>query len=434
MINLNNLKQTVEKNRLFDTYGEVYEISEHLLISKGPICKIGDLCAVGEKQIPCEVIAIKKSDVFLMPLQESEEMSIKDKVFVRQNVMEIPEMEFLLGRTLNALGEFMDGIYNPLAKPKHKVQLNVKAPDPMSRKRITDVFPTGVKAIDSLLTIGEGQRIGIFAGTGVGKSTLLGMIAKNVKADVNVIALIGERGREVKEFIEKNLGEEGMKRSVVVVSTSDEQPLMNIKAAQLATSIAEEFRDQGKKVLLMMDSVTRFAIARREIDIAANRIPIGGKTPTMEPYMKKLLERAGTNEVGSITGIYTVLVEGDDMQAAIPDITRGILDGHIVLTRDLAALNHFPSIDILQSKSRVMQDIITDEHQKVANEMVKYMEIYKKNEDAIKLNAIDLEKQVDIAKSLFLYDKINAFLRQSVKDKIEFEETMKLAEEIIQSV
>ena len=289
----------------------------------------------------------------------------------------------------------------------------------MERKRITEILPTGVKAIDGVLTIGEGQRIGIFAGTGVGKSTLLGMIAKQAKADVNVIALVGERGREVKEFIEENLGEEGLKRSVLVISTSDEAKLMNIKAAELATAIAEQFRDEGKKVLLMMDSITRFAMAKREIDLATGSLAPGGKTPSMESSLQQLLERAGTSDKGSITGIYTVLVEGDDMQGAIPDMARGILDGHIVLDRKIADQNHFPAINVLASKSRVMDFVVAPEHLLAARELGKYLAIYKENEDAFTFGAYEKgrNKEVDFAK--LVYPQIQTFLKQG-KDEYEY--------------
>lgn len=430
MINLNKVEREIEGKKLSVSYGEVYEISSNIIKSKGPICKIGDLCFIGKDKIPCEVISLKRSDVFLMPLKQIDKIIIGDKVYSKENVIELPNPEVLLGRTMNGLGQFIDGKYSQFERQKKPVSLTNEPPESMTRKEIQDVMPSGIKVIDLMLTLGEGQRMGIFAGTGVGKSTLLGMLARNMEAEVNVIALIGERSREVKQFIHQNLGEEGMKKSVLIVSTAGEQPLMLIKATQLATSIAEQFRDQGKKVLLMMDSVTRFAKARMEIDIATEQIEISGKTPSVEPYMRTLLERTGMGEKGSITGLYTVLVDGDDMNSAIPDIARGVLDGHIILDRSIAAMGRYPSIDVMKSKSRVMQDIVTKEHQKIVDQVMKYYEMYLKNEDAITIGAVDLEKNKELAKAVKVYEKINDFFKQGVKEKFEFEEVLKAAKEL----
>jgi flagellum-specific ATP synthase len=410
------------------SFGVVEKVTKQLLVSKGPVCKIGDLCVVGKNEAPCEVIALEGHKVYLMPLYQLKGISVQDCVYVKQHIFTIPPIEKLMGCVINALGETEEKL-----EKKVEVDLERLPPKPLKRRRIKSVMPTGIKAIDSFLTIGEGQKIGIFAGTGVGKSTLLGMIARTAQADVNIIALIGERGREVLDFMERDLGEEGLKKSIIVVSTSDEQPLMNVKAAQLATSIAEMFRDQGKKVLLMMDSITRFAMARREIDVATGELPIMGKTPSMEPMMQQLLERSGMNQSGSITGIYTVLVENDDFQGVIPDIARGILDGHIVLSRALALLNHYPAIDVLASISRVMQDVVSKEHWKLSGESKKYMAIYKENEDEIKLDILKkgMDPEVDFAR--MLHPKIKQFLLQDIGEHVSYDDTLEQLKQIIES-
>jgi len=431
MLNIEKMKRELEKKTYFKQFGEIHTLTGNTIISKGPICKIGDLCAVGEEKVLCEVISLKGSDVYLMPLSKTGKLSVKDKVFLKQNHVEIPPVQHLLGRTIDGMGFFIDDKNQQVPLKKIPLELDKNAPDAMKRKRINNILPTGIKAIDSMLTMGEGQRIGLFAGTGVGKSTLLGQIARYAKADVNVICLIGERGREVREFIEHDLGEEGIKRSVVVVSTSDEEKLMQIKAAQLATSIAEEFRDQGKKVLLMMDSIYRFAKAREDIDKASGETPdINGKTPSMERYMQRLLERAGMNEYGSITGIYTVLVEGDDFNGAIPDMARGILDGHIYLDREIAQNNQFPAINILNSISRVMDKVVEREHWDLAREIKKYMALYKQNEQGFRIGAIPPgDRELDLAKAL--YPIVNGFLKQEIYESFEFEEILSLLKEAV---
>lgn len=298
-------------------------------------------------------------------------------------------------------------------------------PDPLSRKIIDEVLTLGVKAVDGLLTIGKGQRIGIFAGSGVGKSTLMGMFARNTKADINVIALIGERGREVREFIERDLGEEGMRRSVVVVATSDKPALIRKKAAQTATAIAEYFRDQGKDILLMMDSLTRFSMAQREIGLASGEPPVSrGYPPSVYAQMPKLLERAGNSDRGSITGLYTVLVDGDDFNEPITDTARGILDGHIVLSRQMAQKNHYPAIDILQSISRVMSSIITKEHKVAAGKMKQVLATYQEAEDLINIGAYKAGSNPDIDFAIDKIRAVNAFLQQQTDEKYTFEESL----------
>jgi flagellum-specific ATP synthase len=305
-------------------------------------------------------------------------------------------------------------------------------PHPLKRNRISEILPVGVKSIDGLLTIGKGQRIGIFSGSGVGKSTLMGMIARNTKADVNVIGLIGERGREVREFIENDLQGEGLSRSVVIVATSDQPALIRLKAAQLATSVAEFFRDQGKDVLLMMDSLTRFAMAQREIGLALGEPPVTrGYTPSVFSVMPKLLERSGTSQKGSITGLYTVLVDGDDMNEPVTDTARGILDGHIVLSRSLANRNHYPAIDVLSSISRVMPNIINDEHKKYANELKSILSIYKESEDLINIGAYVKGSSSNIDRSIDKIDAINSFLKQEVGEKVELQEVLDIMKNIV---
>jgi flagellum-specific ATP synthase len=306
-------------------------------------------------------------------------------------------------------------------------------PDPLKRKIIDEVLPLGVKAVDSMLTVGKGQRIGIFAGSGVGKSTLLGMFARNTRADVNVIALIGERGREVREFIERDLGEEGLKRSVLVVATSDKPALIRKKAAKTATAIAEYFRDKGKDVLLMMDSLTRFSMAQREIGLASGEPPVSrGYTPSVYSEMPKLLERAGNSDVGSITGLYTVLVDGDDFNEPISDTARSILDGHIMLSRKMAHKNHYPAIDILQSISRVMSQIVTSDHKKAAGMLKNVMATYQEAEDLINIGAYKNGSNPDIDYAISKIGQVNEFLMQAVDEKLSFEQEIDMLKEIFE--
>lgn len=431
MFSNEEMQRKMKQSPLSLTHGEVQQISEHMLISKGPVCKIGDICVVGKGKVPCEVVSLKGPYTYLMPFYDLEGLSIKDHVYRSGYQFELPPVETLQGRILNGLGQPIDHKGKLIHEEMKQIPLVRTPPNPLDRMPIEEILETRIKAIDSMLTIGEGQKIGIFAGTGVGKSTLLGMIAKRAKADVNVICLVGERGREVPEFIRYELGEEGMNRSVLVISTSDEQPLLNIKSAQLATSIAEEFRDQGKKVLLMMDSVTRFAIARREIDHAIGLPTNQGKTPSMEPYMQKLLERAGKNQHGSITGIYTVLVEGDDFNAPIPDMARGILDGHIILDRKIAEKNQYPAIDVLNSISRVMDRIADPEHLKIAKEIRKYMAIYQENEDNFKLGLYIPGQDREVDKAKQMHGAVLQLLTQERNEFIHFEETLQKMKEVL---
>ena len=326
------------------------------------------------------------------------------------------------------LGMAVDGLGRPIASDRtfekeDSYSVEAMPPDPFARQMIEEVLPLGVKAVDSLLTIGKGQRVGIFAGSGVGKSTLMGMFARNTKASINVIALIGERGREVREFIERDLGEEGMKRSVVVVATSDQPALIRKKAAKTATAIAEFFRDKGEDVLLMMDSLTRFSMAQREIGLASGEPPVTrGYPPSVYSEMPKLLERAGNGDKGSITGLYTVLVDGDDMNEPIADTARGILDGHFILSRALAQKNHYPAIDVLQSVSRCMSSIVTKEHKRLAGTMKTVMATYNGAEDLINIGAYKAGANPDIDFAISKIKEVNAFLMQSTDEKFLFED------------
>ena len=359
-----------------------------------------------------------------MPLGNLDGISPGCRVIGRGIPLSVNCSDELLGKVLDGLGNCIDGTQIVGGK---RYSLNNEPPDPITRKRITNVLPTGVRAIDGFLTCGEGQRLGIFAGSGVGKSTTLGMIARTADADVNVIALIGERGREVLDFIERDLGPEGMKKSVVVCATSDKSPLVRLKGALTATSIAEYFRDQGKKVILMMDSVTRFAMAQREIGLAIGEPPAQkGYTPSVFAMLPKLMERSGTSDKGSITAFYTVLVDGDDMNEIIADTTRGILDGHIVLSRHLAHKNHYPAIDISNSVSRLMSEIATPEHKVAASSARDMLATYKDAEDLINIGAYAQGSNPKIDKSIQYNEHIVNFLKQGVNEATSFNDSVNI--------
>ena len=373
--------------------------------------------------VKAEVVGFRDDRVLLMPYDNVEGVGLGSWVENTGAPLQVPVNEKLLGLTLDGVGEPMNA--ESLDSDCAHYSVEAAPPDPLSRQIINEVLTLGVKAVDGLLTIGKGQRIGIFAGSGVGKSTLMGMFARNTKADINVIALIGERGREVREFIERDLGEEGMRRSVVVVATSDKPALIRKKAAQTATAIAEYFRDQGKDVLLMMDSLTRFSMAQREIGLASGEPPVSrGYPPSVYAQMPKLLERAGNSDRGSITGLYTVLVDGDDFNEPITDTARGILDGHIVLSRQMAQKNHYPAIDILQSISRVMSSIISKEHKAAAGKMKQVLATYQEAEDLINIGAYKAGSNPDIDFAIEKIKAVNAFLQQQTDEKFSFEETL----------
>lgn len=384
---------------------------------------VGELCVIyNEKNNPvnCEVVGFKDEFVILMPLDELIGISPGCRVVPMRKPLSIKCSDKLLGHIIDGLGNPLD--CESIVMDGEEYPLENDAPDPLKRKRIKEIMPTGVRAIDGFLTVGDGQRIGIFAGSGVGKSTTLGMIAREAEADVNVISLIGERGREVLEFIEKDLGPEGMKKSVVVCATSDKPALIRLKGALTATAIAEYFRDQGKKVILMMDSVTRFAMAQREVGLAIGEPPATkGYTPSVFAKLPKLMERTGTSTDGSITAFYTVLVDGDDFNEPIADAVRGILDGHIVLSRALAHKNHYPAIDILNSVSRLMSQIAPKEHKEAASMARDLLATYKDSEDLINIGAYvkGSNKKIDMA--INYNDALNGFLRQGIDEKSNFE-------------
>ena len=407
--------------------GKVAKLVGLTIESIGPMAKLNDLCLIRSNSaagvVKAEVVGFRDDRVLLMPYDNVEGVGLGSWVENTGAPLQVPVSEELLGLTLDGVGEPMNA--DSLGADCAHYSVEAAPPDPLSRKIIDEVLTLGVKAVDGLLTIGKGQRIGIFAGSGVGKSTLMGMFARNTKADINVIALIGERGREVREFIERDLGEEGMRRSVVVVATSDKPALIRKKAAQTATAIAEYFRDQGKDVLLMMDSLTRFSMAQREIGLASGEPPVSrGYPPSVYAQMPKLLERAGNSDRGSITGLYTVLVDGDDFNEPITDTARGILDGHIVLSRQMAQKNHYPAIDILQSISRVMSSIITKEHKVAAGKMKQVLATYQEAEDLINIGAYKAGSNPDIDFAIDKIRAVNAFLQQQTDEKYTFEESL----------
>jgi len=407
--------------------GRVSQVVGLTIESVGPDVSIGDLCQIRANKhsepIRAEVVGFKDSHILLMPLGNMGGIGPGSIVEAMDEPLSIRISDALLGRVLNGLGLPMDG-KGDLTEGELFPIFNMP-PNPLVRNRIHQPLPLGVKAIDGLLTIGKGQRIGIFAGSGVGKSTLMGMIARNTRADVNVISLVGERGREVREFLEKDLGEEGLQRSVLVIATSDQPALVRIKCAEVATAIAEYFRNQGKDVLLLMDSLTRFAMAQREVGLAVGEPPVSrGYTPSVFAVMPRLLERAGNSDKGSITGMYTVLVDGDDMTEPVTDTARGILDGHIVLNRKIANKNHYPAIDVLASVSRVMGDVVTKTHRAAANEMKKSMAVYADAEDLINIGAYVAGSNPEIDDAIAKHPGVDGFLRQAVEEKFEFNDVV----------
>lgn len=415
--------------------GKVVKIVGLTIESVGPDANFGDVCRIVSKEdsnkwVLAEVVGFRDKRVLLMPYDSIDGIGPGSRVENTGHPLKVAVSDELLGMTLDGLGRPIDEEDSVLKSAK-RYSVEAKPPDPLSRKVIDEVLPLGVKAVDGLITVGKGQRIGIFAGSGVGKSTLLGMFARNTKADINVIALIGERGREVREFIERDLGEEGMKRSVVVVATSDKPALIRNKAAKTATAIAEYFRDQGKDVLLMMDSLTRFAMAQREIGLASGEPPVTrGYPPSVYSEMPKLLERSGNSDIGSITGLYTVLVDGDDFNEPITDTARGILDGHIILSRKLGHKNHYPAIDILQSISRVMSSIADREHKKAASKLKSVLATYNEAEDLINIGAYKSGSNKNIDYAIEKIDEVNEFLTQGVDEKFSFAEIVNSLESI----
>ncbi len=428
--------QKLADNTYFQRLGKVVKIVGLTIESVGPDAKLNDLCRIiidknSGTSILAEVVGFRDKRLLLMPFENVEGIGVGCIVENTGHPLSVYVGDELLGHTLDGVGRPTDISEFEKLDLKYEYPVEAAPPDPMARKIIDEVLPLGVKAVDGLITIGKGQRIGIFAGSGVGKSTLLGMFARNTKADINVIALIGERGREVREFIERDLGEEGMKRSVVVVATSDKPALIRNKAAKTATAIAEYFRDQGKDVLLMMDSLTRFSMAQREIGLASGEPPVTrGYPPSVYSEMPKLLERAGTSSKGSITGLYTVLVDGDDFNEPITDTARSILDGHIMLSRKLGHKNHYPAIDILQSISRVMSSIATKEHKALAGKLKNVLATYNEAEDLINIGAYKPGSNGDIDYAIRKIKAVNEFLCQATDEKFLFDEEIQLLGEL----
>jgi len=419
--------EAVENVKNFRTFGKVSEVIGLIVEATGLEAAVGEVCHImlprKDEYIAAEVVGFKNDRTLLMPLGDLSGVAPGCLVEATGRSLSIFIGHELLGHVIDGLGRPME----PLEiSNKTYYQVNNNPPDPLTRRRITEVMATGVRAIDGFLTCGKGQRIGIFAGSGVGKSTLLGMIARHSSADINVIGLVGERGREVLDFIEKDLGPAGLARSVVVVATSDQPALIRIKAAFVATAIAEYFRDEGKDVMLMMDSVTRFAMAQREVGLAIGEPPATkGYTPSVFASLPKLLERAGNGAKGSITGLYTVLVDGDDMNEPIADAVRGILDGHIVLSRSLAAKNHYPAIDVLSSVSRLMSEVASPEHKEAAGQLRDVLASYAKAEDLINIGAYQKGNNPQVDRAIKYYPKVIEFLKQKSDEHVGFEETVK---------
>ena len=423
----------VKKTNTIKEIGKITEIIGLTIESDGPKSSIGDLCYIyndyNDTPTMAEVVGFKKDKILLMPLASPDGIRPGALVVNTGEAMKIGVGNQLIGRVLDGLGRPIDTLGDIRFSEYRSTSAN--AINPLKRKRISEPLSLGIKSVDGFATVGKGQRMGIFAGSGVGKSTALGMMAKNTSADINVIALIGERGREVKEFIEEILGPEGMKRSIVIAATSEQPSLVKIKAAFVATSIAEYFRDKGMDVLFMLDSVTRIAMAQREVGLAIGEPPATrGYTPSVFALMPKLMERAGTNDLGTITGLYTILVEGDDFNEPISDTSRSILDGHIVLSRALAQKNHYPAVDVLQSLSRVMGDVVSDEHKAAAGALRNLLAIHAKNEDLINIGAYVTGSDPLCDRAIGLMDNINEFLKQSIKDKIDYEDTIKMLLEL----
>jgi flagellum-specific ATP synthase len=418
LIDLSSYKESIPTTDPLKVYGRVVEITGIIIKATGVKASVGESCSILSEGLclDAEVVGFKDGNVLLMAVGDLTNIKSGSRVLATGKKVAVRVSPELIGRVVNDRGELIDG--------KGQIKgtdcaLMCSTPHPLKRQRITEPIDLGVRAINGLLTCGKGQRIGIMAGTGVGKSVLLGMMAKYTAATVNVIALIGERGREVREFIEKDLGEEGLKKSIVVVSTSEQPPLAKVRGALAATAICEYFRDRGENVLLLMDSLTRVAMAQREIGLAVGEPPTSkGYTPSVFALLPRLLERVGTSEdTGSITGIYTVLVEGDDLSDPVGDSARAILDGHIVLSRELAMENHYPAIDILQSISRVMPDIVDAQHREYASKFVEIMATYKKFEDMINLGAYKSGTNPKVDHAVKMIDALKAYLRQGMKEQ-----------------
>ncbi|MHC1758622.1 MAG: flagellar protein export ATPase FliI [Negativicutes bacterium] len=415
--------------------GKITKIIGLVIESDGPSINLGELCYIYPRTeappLPAEVVGFRENRVLLMPLGEMQGIGPGSEVVSSRNLLRVKVGRCLLGRILDGLGNPIDGKGPLTAETEYPIQS--APPAALSRRRICEPVSVGIRAVDGLMTLGKGQRMAILAGSGVGKSTMMGMIARNTSADINVIALIGERGREVLDFIERDLGEEGLKKSVVVVSTSDQPALLRIKGANTATAVAEYFRDQGLDVMLMMDSLTRVAMAQREVGLTIGEPPATrGYPPSVFAMMPKLLERSGTGEKGSITGLYAVLVDGDDMNEPIADNVRSIVDGHVVLSRRLATQNHYPPIDILSSLSRVMNEVVNSEHLKSAQRLRSLQATYQEAEDLINIGAYASGSNPEIDRAIEKNPGIREFLRQGVMERVDFDDTVARLKKLVQ--
>lgn len=431
---LSEIPKLILQSETINHIGRIENITGMSMEASGGGANIGDIVMIYDeeqhRQIQAEVVGFREDRVQLMAYESMSGIGTNSFVRNTKKRLKIPVGEFLRGRIIDALGRPMDDLGN-FTSPRYYYVENPKI-NPLKRPRISEPLSFGIKAIDGLNTIGKGQRIGIFAGSGVGKSTLMGMIARNVRTDINVIALVGERGREVLEFVEKDLGPEGMKRSVLVVATSDQPAMLRMKCPLVAATIAEYFKDRGKDVLLMMDSLTRFAMAQREIGLATGEPPVArGYTPSIYAEFPKLLERSGNFEKGSITGVYTVLVEGDDTNEPVADTVRGILDGHIVLSRKLANANHFPAIDVNASISRLMSEIVGGEHKALASDMRDILSLYSQNEDLISIGAYKAGTNPRLDNAISRIQKINDFLMQKTGESFTLEQTVTKMKQIL---
>lgn len=425
MLDFNQLEKKLVKSSPKLRFGKITQVIGLVIESEGPDVSLGEVCYIqnsnGKTLTQAEVVGFKENRVLLMPYGDMAGINPTCRVIPTQKSLQIKVGPELLGHVLDGLG-------NPFLGEKLNLELEYPVqnppPNPLTRQRITEPITLGIRAIDGLLTCGKGQRVGIFAGSGVGKSTLLGMIARNTNADINIIGLIGERGREVREFLEKDLGPEGLARSVVIVATSDQPALIRLKGALVTTAIAEYFRDQGLNVLLMMDSVTRIATALREVGLAVGEPPATrGYTPSVFATLPKLLERTGNNDKGTCTALYSVLVEGDDFNEPVTDTVRGIIDGHILLNRKLAEKHHYPSIDVLGSISRLMPELIDSDHLNAAARIKRLMAAYREAEDLINIGAYQKGSNADIDEAIRKLDQLNQFLTQALEEHADFAET-----------
>ena len=428
-IDLSRYSKKLNEIDTVEESGYVCQLIGLTVESIGPLARMGDVCQIftleEDSYIDAEVVGFRDNHILLMPFGSLTGIGPGSRVLATGSCLQVPVGMGLKGRILDGLGNPIDDL-GKLDVEEYYSSDN-PPPNPLTRQRIKKPLPLGVRAIDGLLTCGRGQRMGIFAGSGVGKSTLLGMMARNSDVDINVITLVGERGREVREFIEKDLGEEGLKKSILVIATSDQPAIVRQKSAMLGTAIAEFFRDQGLSVLLLMDSLTRFAMAQREIGMAIGEPPVSrGYTPSVFNVLPKLLERSGNSDKGSITALYTVLVEGDDMNEPVADTVRGILDGHIVLSRELAHRNHYPAIDVLASVSRIMPDITDREHLDSAGFLKNNLSIYNESQDLISIGAYKRGTNPEIDQAIMIYPSIISFLKQDIHESTDFEDSVDL--------